>query len=300
MLTVRNLAADGRHAPLVRPTSFTVARGELILVQAPSQLARTGLSLILTGRMQPDGGEMTWDGEPSRRALRSASELFDSPAVNEMETHMRVRDYVAEMLSYQPHRFLQRPRAGEWLAAHDLGDLDDLWDEQLTGEQRIRLHVALARSHRGADLLVFDTPSRHANHSATWIPRLEELAQDPDHPRAVVAVVPHISEKWNGPIAVAGEVDEEPAVEPAHGGPVEDLPADDPPADDPLDEDPPADHPEPEHQPRHSPFAADPDEPDRAETEPDEPDPTEPDADRPDDEPVDPDHTDHPNHEDPR
>ena len=245
--------------------------------------------------MQADSGEMTWDGEPSRRALRSASELFDSPAVNEMETHMRVRDYVAEMLSYQPHRFLQRPRAGEWLAAHDLGDLDDLWDEQLTGEQRIRLHVALARSHRGADLLVFDTPSRHANHSATWIPRLEELAQDPDHPRAVVAVVPHISEKWNGPIAVAGEVDEEPEAEPAHGGPVEDLPANDP-----LAEDPPADHPEPEHQPRHSPFAADPDEPDRAETEPAEPDPTESDADRPDDEPVDPDHTDHPHHEDPR
>lgn len=220
MLTVDRLSADGRHAPLFHSTSFSVAPGELILVQAPSQLARTGLSLILTGRMKPGGGTVRWGRDDARSTLRRASELIDSPEVNEIETHMRVRDYVSEMLSYQPHPFLRRPHSGQWLADHDLEDLDNLWDEELTGEQRIRLTVALAHSNSGADLLVFDTPSRHANHSVTWIPRLEQLAQDPDHPRAVVAVVPHISEKWNGPVAIAGESEEETPAGGEHAGPV--------------------------------------------------------------------------------
>lgn len=220
MLTVDRLSADGRHAPLFHSTSFSVAPGELILVQAPSQLARTGLSLILTGRMKPGGGTVRWGRDGARSALRRASELIDSPEVNEIETHMRVRDYVSEMLSYQPHPFLRRPHSGQWLADHGLDDLDNLWDEELTGEQRIRLTVALARSNSGADLLVFDTPSRHANHSVTWIPRLEQLAQDPDHPRAVVAVVPHISQMWNGPVAIAGESEEETPPGGEHAGPV--------------------------------------------------------------------------------
>ena len=241
MLTVDRLSADGRHAPLFYSTSFSVAPGELILVQAPSQLARTGLSLILTGRMKPGGGTVRWGGDDARSALRRASELIDSPEVNEIETHMRVRDYVSEMLSYQPHPFLRRPHSGQWLADHDLEDLDNLWDEELTGEQRIRLTVALARSNSGADLLVFDTPSRHANHSVTWIPRLEQLAQDPDHPRAVVAVVPHISQMWHGPVAIAGESEEETPPGGEHAGPVasDDEAVDD--ADESGEDQPPAD-----------------------------------------------------------
>ncbi|WP_129657111.1 ABC transporter ATP-binding protein [Rothia uropygialis] len=212
MLEVEAVQAKGRHAPLVEPTSFTVEIGELILVQANSQLQRSALSLVLTGRMRPDAGSVSWDGSDSRKTLRRSSSLIDSPAINEMENHMRVRDYVAEMLSYMPHKFLHRPNASRWLHENGLEDLDNLWDEQLTGDQRIKLMIALARHDQRADLLVFDTPSRHANHSYTWLPSLHRLARDENHRRAVVAVVPHISDSWHGLRATLGETSTEPYI----------------------------------------------------------------------------------------
>ena len=39
-----------------------------------------------------------------------------------------------------------------------------------------------------------------------WLPYLEELATDEDRPRTVVAIVPHISESWQGARAVVGSV----------------------------------------------------------------------------------------------
>ena len=54
-----------------------------------------------------------------------------------------------------------------------------------------------------------------------WLPFLEELAHDEDRPRTVVAIVPHISESWQGARAVVGSVhmdqdgEFEPAEEPA-------------------------------------------------------------------------------------
>ena len=43
-----------------------------------------------------------------QRARADMDRIVDAPELNEMEKHMRVRDYVSEMLSYMPHPFLQR------------------------------------------------------------------------------------------------------------------------------------------------------------------------------------------------
>jgi len=212
VLEVSDLQSKGRHAPLIYPTSFTVELGEIILVQANTQLERSALSLTLTGRMKPSDGVVSWNGNPDGKDLRKIAAIVDAPDINEMESHMRVRDYVSEMLSYMPHPFLRRPKASAWLEDNGLEDLDDLWDEQLTGDQRIRLVTALARHDERADLLVFDTPSRHANHTSAWLPSLFDLARDEEHPRTVVAVVPHISDSWHGLRAVVGEPTRSPHV----------------------------------------------------------------------------------------
>lgn len=222
MLEAENITAKGRHAPLIESTSLHVAPGELLLLRAPEQMTRTALALVLTGRMAPSGGTVTWNGSASRRTLRGVSAVVDAPGINAMERHMRVREYVGEMLSYQPHPLFRRAKPARWLEENDLGDLDNLWDEQLDGEQRIRLMAALARSDQDSELIVWDTPSRHADHSITWIPPLLELARDEERPRAVVAVVPHVSEKWRGPFAISGAGDEETPA-PAHARP-EDFP----------------------------------------------------------------------------
>ena len=210
MLSVDNIWAKGRHTPLFDRTTFSVGEGEVIIVQADSQLERTSLSLALTGRLPLSGGTISWsegDDDPRRismKRLRALSSVVDSPDVTAPEQHMRVHDYVSEMLSYNLPIF-GRSRASRWLAERGLEDLDGLWMDEISGEMNIELMAALAQ-HSPSDLLVFDTPSRHLNHTYMWLPYLEELAADEDHPRTVVAIVPHISESWRGARAVVGSV----------------------------------------------------------------------------------------------
>lgn len=210
MLSVDNIWAKGRHTPLFDRTTFSVCEGEVIIVQADSQLERTSLALALTGRLPLSGGTIRWsegDDEPRRismKRLRALSSVVDSPDVTAPEQHMRVHDYVSEMLSYNLPIF-GRSRASRWLAERGLEDLDGLWMDELDGEMNIELITALAQSSP-SDLLVFDTPSRHLNHTRMWLPFLEELAGDEEHPRTVVAIVPHISESWRGARAVVGSV----------------------------------------------------------------------------------------------
>ena len=225
MLRVDNIWAKGRHHALFGRTTFSVGGGEVIIVQADSQMERTSLGLALTGRLPLSGGEICWsagDEEPqpiSMKKLRRISDIVDSPDVTAPEQHMRVHDYVSEMLSYNLPVF-GRSRAGRWLKEHGLEDLDGLWMDELDGEMNIELMAALAQSSP-SDLLVFDTPSRHLNHTRMWLPFLEELANDEDRPRTVVAIVPHISGDWHGARAVMGSVhmdqdgEFEPAEEPA-------------------------------------------------------------------------------------
>lgn len=225
MLRVDNIWAKGRHHALFGRTTFSVGGGEVIIVQADSQMERTSLGLALTGRLLLSGGEICWsagdeDPQPiSMKKLRRISDIVDSPDVTAPEQHMRVHDYVSEMLSYNLPIF-GRSRAGRWLKEHGLEDLDGLWMDELDGEMNIELMAALAQSSP-SDLLVFDTPSRHLNHTRMWLPFLEELANDEDRPRTVVAIVPHISGDWHGARAVVGSVhmdqdgEFEPAEEPA-------------------------------------------------------------------------------------
>lgn len=225
VLRVDNIWAKGRHHALFGRTTFSVGGGEVIIVQADSQMERTSLGLALTGRLPLSGGEIYWsagDEEPqpiSMKKLRRISDIVDSPDVTAPEQHMRVHDYVSEMLSYNLPIF-GRSRAGRWLKEHGLEDLDGLWMDELDGEMNIELMAALAQSSP-SDLLVFDAPSRHLNHTRMWLPFLEELANDEDRPRTVVAIVPHISGDWHGARAVVGSVhmdqdgEFEPAEEPA-------------------------------------------------------------------------------------
>lgn len=229
MLRVNNIWAKGRHHALFGRTSFSVGHGEVIIIQADSQMERTSLGLALTGRLPLSGGEISWsdgDAEPqpiSMKKLRRISDIIDSPDVTAPEQHMRVHDYVSEMLSYNLPIF-GRSRASRWLKERGLEDFDGLWMDELDGEMNIELMTALAQASP-SDLLVFDTPSRHLNHTRMWLPYLEELATDGDRPRTVVAIVPHISRDWRGARAVVGSVhmDQDGEFEPAEES-VEELP----------------------------------------------------------------------------
>ncbi|WP_164202306.1 ABC transporter ATP-binding protein [[Micrococcus luteus] ATCC 49442] len=222
MLSAQQLHVKGRRDDLLPPTSLRVSRGELLLVTADRQDQRTALALTISGRMKPTGGQIGWAGNGKIKNLRLASALVDSPAVNEPEPHLSVRDLVTEDLALVPRRYRGALLSKPWLKVNRFEDIADLWTEQLPAGKRMELLTALALANPHTDLLVVDSPDRHSASVADWLPRLQTLAYDGGRPLAVVATVTALPDSWTGPVAVIGN-----AVERQDTAPGEPDPADD-------------------------------------------------------------------------
>ena len=212
MLSAHRLSAKGRRDPLLPPTSLTLQRGNLLLVSGGRQDHRTALALILSGRMKPTGGHVSWDGSERIKPRRLASALVDSPGVNEPEQHLSVRDLVTEDLALVPRRYRGALLSSPWLKVNSFEDIAGLWTEQLEPARRLELLTALALANPRTDLLVVDSPDRHSADEEDWLPRLQQLAFDGGRPLAVVAVVGALPPSWTGPAAAIGnEAVQEPA-----------------------------------------------------------------------------------------
>lgn len=215
MLSAQRLHVKGRRDDFLPPTSLRASRGELLLVTADRQDQRTALALSISGRMKPTGGQVQWAGNRSIRNLRLASALVDSPAVNEPEPHLSVRDLVTEDLALVPRRYRGALLSKPWLKVNRFEDIADLWTEQLPAGRRMELLTALALANPHTDLLVVDSPDRHSASAADWLPRLEQLAYDGGRPLAVVATVTALPGSWTGPAAVIGNAADRPDATPA-------------------------------------------------------------------------------------
>lgn len=203
MLIADNLAIAGRHLPLLEPTSFAVARGELLLVAVEPQPNRTALSLGLSARLRPTRGTVSWSGNSALRSVRRISALVDSPEINEPEAHLKVRDLVAEDLALQPGPVWRRSGIDAWLAKHHMDALANEWLDAIDPLDRLALLTHLALEDRTVELLVFDSPDRHGIPEDDWPGYLASVASGRRAP-AVVAVVQRIPQNWDGAAAVSG------------------------------------------------------------------------------------------------
>lgn len=204
MLNVDSLAINGRHAPLLKPTSLTVHRGELLLAQAEPQLTRTALALGLTARMRPHSGTVAWNGDSALAAVRKISALVDSPEINAPEPHLKVRDLVAEDLAMHPGPFWRRSTVTRWMERHQLSDLSEQWLDAIDPLDRLHLLTHLALESSESELLVFDSPDRHGIPAEAWLNYLAEVTAGRRHP-AVIAIVSRIPENYSGLVARAGD-----------------------------------------------------------------------------------------------
>jgi hypothetical protein len=175
-----------------------------LLVTGTRQDHRTALALLLSGRMVPSDGRVSWDGSERLKARRQASALVDSPGVNEPEQHLSVRDLVTEDLALIPRRYRGALMGGLWLKVNSFEDIADLWTEQLNPSRRLELLTALALANPHTDLLVVDSPDRHSPDPADWLPGLQRLASDAGRPLAVVATIGSLPQSWDGPAAAIG------------------------------------------------------------------------------------------------
>ena len=213
MLIANSLAIAGRHQPLLEPTSLTVSRGQLLLVQAQPQTTRTALSLGLSARMRPSTGTVSWSGNTSLRAVRRISALVDSPEINEPEAHLKVRDLVAEDLALQPVPLWRRSSINAWLERHHLEHLADSWLDAIDPLDRLTLITRLSLEDHHIELAIFDSPDRHGIPEDDWLNHLQTLVGGRRAP-AVIAVVNRIPEGFDGAVAYAGAQQDHPIFAP--------------------------------------------------------------------------------------
>lgn len=219
MLELHDVAFDGHHGRLVEPTTFTIADGQLSVLQAPTAMMRTALALISSGRMAPDDGEVRLDGVAELRALRLRTALVDSPTITAPEHHMTVKNVVSESLALRPLRSrvgTQARRIGvrAWLAEHEAEDLAGARIDTLEPLERVGLLLELAFSDPAVRFAVVDSPDRHEVDRDELLDFLADRCS-PEQDRAVLAVLEEAPSSDDIPCGFAGQ-----HVEPA-GAPAE-------------------------------------------------------------------------------
>lgn len=202
MLTADSITVKGRHDQLVAPISVQVQRGELQLLACEPQISRTALALVLSGRMKPSSGTVAWNSDPKLRTLRKRSALVDSPGISDPESHLKVRDLIAEDLGLIPGPSWRKPGARKWMAQHGFDDIANCWIDAIDPHRLFELQLLLAAENPRLELLVVDSPDRHNLDDGQWLETLEDFASSHRN-FAVLAIVSRSPRFWEEPAGQA-------------------------------------------------------------------------------------------------
>lgn len=164
-LVVREISVNGRHQPLVPPTSLTAESGSVTYVAGYPGVGCTALALAITGRIAPSGGSV--ELHDARGSLQDASAVVDSPDVTAPDDEMIVRDVVAESLALAGRRSGRKATA-QWLRAHDVDDIGGDPLEIVSPTARTALLCALAADRDEVELVVLDCPDRFGGNPRDW------------------------------------------------------------------------------------------------------------------------------------
>ena len=94
----------GPRDTVLPPTTVTFRSGEATLVGAETEQRPTVLGLIASGRMRPDSGTVTIDGDVDYSAMRKRIALIDAPDVCEPASDVTVAGVTAEELMFAGRR----------------------------------------------------------------------------------------------------------------------------------------------------------------------------------------------------
>ena len=136
------------------------AAGRLVAVTGPSGAGKTTLLWALAGLVQPDGGQVTLDGEPLRdRDTASDAGVVLIPQDNALASVLTAgENVVVPLLATGVAAAEARERAAAALESVGLGAVGDQLIEELSGGQQQRVAVARGLAQRG-DVVLADEPT---------------------------------------------------------------------------------------------------------------------------------------------
>lgn len=170
------ISARGISKGRVLPqTTVHVHSGEVRLVPVEGGQRPSVLALLLSGRMAPDTGEVTADGEVDHRRLRDAVAVVDAPDVSAPYDDLTLGDVLREELAYARVRGVRATAArllAEWDAAGHRGTrLRDV-----PAGLRVRALAEAAALREGTEAVLIVAPDRHGGDPADWHAVARDLA----------------------------------------------------------------------------------------------------------------------------
>lgn len=155
MLTLDAVSKRYGEVVALDEASFTVRRGRILGFLGPNGAGKTTAMRCVFGLVEPDSGNIAWDGEPITAAVRVRFGYM--PEERGLYPKMRVREQLIHFARLSGTVGEADAAAGRWLRRLGIADRATAKVEELShgNQQRVQLAVALIHD---PELLVLDEP----------------------------------------------------------------------------------------------------------------------------------------------
>ncbi len=174
-LKAHAISVRGPHAPMLQPTSVSVGDHQLVLLAGYPGPGHVAVSLGLSGRLKPDGGDVQLDGETSGRVLRRRVAVVDAPGITEPDDALPVQTVVGEELAIAGHK-AGRKAVLEWLEQHEWAGFADRRFEHLPVSVRTKLLAELTVARPDVKAVILTMPDRLGGDPHEWYELGRDLA----------------------------------------------------------------------------------------------------------------------------